>query len=354
MRLDINNYIDNYQSCADNHGSVKKLVPMQSYPVPSQPWETLAINLLKLPQTSEGHNLFVAIDHFSHFCILVPLKDKHATTVARALVDEVFCKFNTSKVLLSDNGTEFNNQVLEAICKEYDIQKTNMVAYHAASNGMVERSNRKIIQNLRTLVGDVSSTWHEWMSQVMASLNSSLHTTTGDTPHFVAFGVDKNLPYNILIQKEDPVYNFDDTVKLRTRDFQRIYKHVHSNITDSKISMNEQQRKGAREKLIVVGDIVYMKVHEPKNKLAPRFEGPYRVRATESGNKLKIKHLTTKETKIAHLDHLKRHTRLQSPADDEEDEQNPTPSVQPTSSTTADEATNEYRKKLRSYTGNKE
>ncbi len=50
-----------------------------------------------------------------------------------------------------------------------------------------------------------------------------------------------------------------------------------------------------------------MKVHEPKNKLAPQFEGPYRVIEIDSGNKVKIIHLTTKETKIAHLDHLKRH-----------------------------------------------
>ncbi len=70
-----------------------------------------------------------------------------------------------------------------------------------------------------------------------------------------------------------------------------------------------------------------MKVHEPKNKLAPRFEGPYRVIEIESGNKLKIRHLTTKETKIAHLDHLKRFARSQSPDDEDEDEQEPMQSL---------------------------
>ncbi len=212
----------------------------------------------------------------------------------------MFCKINTPKILLSDNGSEFNNQILEAIYKEYDIVKTNIVAYHPASNGMVERSNRKIIQHLRTLVGHVSSSWHEWMPQVTTSPNSSLHTSIGDTPHYILFNQNKNLPYNILLKKEDPFYNFDDTVRLRTRDFQRIYKLVQSNTADSKLVMNEQQWKKAREKIIVVGDIVYMKVHEPKNTLAPRFEGPYRVIEIASGNKVKIKHLTTKETKIAH------------------------------------------------------
>ncbi len=133
-------------------------------------------------------------------------------------------KYNTPKVLLSDNGTEFNNQILTAICADYSITKCNVIAYHPASNGMVERQNRKIIHHLRTLVGDVSSTWHEWMPQVMASLNTSLHKFIGDTPHFVVFGQDHRLPFNFLLKEEDPIYNFDDYVRVRSTDFQKIYR----------------------------------------------------------------------------------------------------------------------------------
>ncbi len=102
---------------------------------------------------------------------------------------------------------------------------------------------------------------------------------------------------------------------MRKRDFQRIYKQVQSNLCDTNILINEQQWKSAREKFIVVGDIVYTKVHEPKNKLSTRFEGPYRVIEVDDSNKVKIRHLTTKETKTAHLDHLKRHARSQGPFD---------------------------------------
>ncbi len=80
MRVDIINYIDKCQSCAENHGSVVRPVHIKSYPIPTEPWETIAIDLLKLPLTTEGHKyVLVCIDHFSRFCILVPLKDKTAT-----------------------------------------------------------------------------------------------------------------------------------------------------------------------------------------------------------------------------------------------------------------------------------
>ncbi len=88
MQVDIINYIDKCQSCAENHGFVARPVPIKSYPIPTEPWETIAIDLLKLLLTTEGHKyLLVCMDHFSRFCILVPLKDKTATSVASALID---------------------------------------------------------------------------------------------------------------------------------------------------------------------------------------------------------------------------------------------------------------------------
>ncbi len=107
------------------------------------------------------------------------------------------------------------------------------MAYDPASNGMVERQNRKIIQHLRTLVDDVSFTWHEWMPQLMASLNSSLHKSIGDTPHYIVFGRDLRLPYSFLLKEEEPMYNFDDYVRLRGTNFHTIYKRVSNNIVTS-------------------------------------------------------------------------------------------------------------------------
>ncbi len=168
--------------------------------------------------------------------------------------------YNAFKVLLSDNGAEFNNKILEAISKECGTTKSNVMVHHPASNGMVERQNRKIIQHLRCLVGDISSTWHEWMPQVMASLNSSLHKTIGDTPYYVVYGQDFRLPYSFLLKEEDPIYNFDDYVRLRGTDFQKIYQRVTNNIADNKATMNEYQWYTASQKLIVIGDIIYLKI----------------------------------------------------------------------------------------------
>ncbi len=119
---------------------MKSQLPVLSYPIPQEPWATVAIDLLKLPLTPAGHQyLLLAIDQFSRFSVLVPLKNLSAETQATALIDEVYFKFNTLKVLLSDNGTEFNNQILQKVWRHFEIRKCYVVAYHPASSNMVER-----------------------------------------------------------------------------------------------------------------------------------------------------------------------------------------------------------------------
>ena len=82
------------------------------------------------------------IDHFSRYVILAPLTNKTAEAVAHALIAHLFCPYSVPRVLLSDNGAEFRNAILVEICKQFQIKQTFTVAYHPASNGLVERANK--------------------------------------------------------------------------------------------------------------------------------------------------------------------------------------------------------------------
>ncbi len=54
MRKDIHSYVDKCHTCAVNKGSVGRPVKILSYPTPLEPWDTLAIDLLKLPTSRKG------------------------------------------------------------------------------------------------------------------------------------------------------------------------------------------------------------------------------------------------------------------------------------------------------------
>ncbi len=177
MRIDILNHVAQCLSCAQTKGSTTT-APILEYPTPVGPFDTVAIDLLKLPRSHQGSTYaLVCVDHFSRFVVLAPLPNKSATVVAHALVSSLLCPFTTPSVLLSDNGTEFKNDVLYHICQQYHIKQTFITAHHPASNDLAEGANRKFLEILRHVAGHLHESWKDWLPHVAASINGSVNSS---------------------------------------------------------------------------------------------------------------------------------------------------------------------------------
>ncbi len=155
MRLDIDAHVAKCVKCVTSSGPV----PIPEYPPPNRTWDVVSIDLLQLPPRTQGSTyLLVMVDMFSRYVFLPPINDKSAQNAAHALVSKLICEYSKLRVLLSNNGSEFKNRLLQEICKQFDINYTFTVAYHPASNGRVERTNRKILEVLRPVVGTLLGT----------------------------------------------------------------------------------------------------------------------------------------------------------------------------------------------------
>ncbi len=175
MLLNIKKHISRCFSCSQTKGTTST-APILEYPLPAGPFDIVGLDLLQLPRSTQGSGyILVCIDHLSRFVVLAPLRDKSAVSVAHALVSHLTCPYTTPRVLLTDNGTEFKNQILADICSQYGVKQMFLTAHHPASNGLVEHTYRKILEILRHLSGDLHETWEDWLSQVAASINQSIN-----------------------------------------------------------------------------------------------------------------------------------------------------------------------------------
>ncbi len=194
----------------------------------------VAIDLLQLPRSTQGFvYILVCVDHFSRFVVLAPLRNKSSVTVAHAIVSHLIRPCTTPRVLLSDNCTECKNQILGDICFQYNIKQTFITAHHPASNRLVElveRTNRKVLEILWHRAGHLHETWEDWLSQVAASINGSVNSSTGKTPNYIIFGYDKRLPYDVLLKSPSPLYNPEDYSKLQLHSFQTIHASVREKL----------------------------------------------------------------------------------------------------------------------------
>ncbi len=219
----------------------------------------------------------VCVDHLSRYVVLAPVKDKSAKSVAHALITHLICPFSTLRVLLSDNGTEFWNQLLEEICKQFGIKQCFTVSYHPANNGLVERANRKILEVPRPVVSGLQHTWEDWLAYVAASINSRICESTGQSPHYKIFGVEKRLPYDLLSSSHSRVYNIDDYAKCQLEVFSDIHSNIRERLQETSEAMCLQQHKRAVQVSLKVCDFLMLQVPDRNSKLSPKFMGPRQI-----------------------------------------------------------------------------
>ena len=83
-----------------------------------------------LPTTS-GDNRYVLVagDYFTKWVEAYDISNQEAGTVAKKLVDQLFCRFSPPEQLHSDQGRQFESQLLQEICALLKITCSHMKSY---------------------------------------------------------------------------------------------------------------------------------------------------------------------------------------------------------------------------------
>ncbi|KAK9519951.1 hypothetical protein VZT92_022642 [Zoarces viviparus] len=171
----------------------------------SRPNQILAVTIIE-PSKNGMENVLVMTDVFSKYTQAVPTHNQRASMVAKVLVNEWFCKFGVPSRIHSDQGRNFESHLIQQLCSMYGIEKSHTTPYHPASNGQCEHFNRTLHNLLRTLPVTKKRDWSCYLPQVTFSYNTTAHQSTGESPFFLMFGQDHQLPGDFLLGRvQEPV-----------------------------------------------------------------------------------------------------------------------------------------------------
>jgi transposase InsO family protein len=70
------------------------------------------------------------------------VKDYSATIVVCFIFDDIITRFGCPKILMSDQGTHFINNIVEALTKEFAVHHQKSTPYNPQENGIVEGFNK--------------------------------------------------------------------------------------------------------------------------------------------------------------------------------------------------------------------
>ena len=100
----------------------------------------------------------------------------------------MFFRFSLPDQILSDQGRQFESAIVTELCSLLQIHKSRTTPYHPQGDGLVERSNRTLLNMLSIVVKGHPNTWESHLRAVCMAYNTSIQPTTGYSPFFLMLG----------------------------------------------------------------------------------------------------------------------------------------------------------------------
>jgi len=243
-----------------------------------RPWQVVSVDLVgPMPLTPRGNSwILVLTDHFTRWANALAIPDASAPTVARVLDQHVFCYFGLPEQIYSDQGAQFQSQLMSDLCRLWGVNQSRTTPYHSQGNRVVERNNRMLGDALRSLLLDRSQEkWDTVLPQVMRAYHSTLHTSTGETPNLLMLGRETRVPDHLTYhvpEQDYPVHEYASELVEQM-------KVAHEILWEKQWQVRKEDFE--EPPLYQVGDWVWMVNYRMGRrqmaKLQPKFVGPYAV-----------------------------------------------------------------------------
>ncbi|KAK3924733.1 Retrovirus-related Pol polyprotein from transposon 412 [Frankliniella fusca] len=304
-------------SCAlYKRGTHARPAPLQLPVVPRQPFEAMATDLygpLPVSSYSGARYVLLAICLHTRWVEAIPLRDQMAPTVARAIVQEIVCRYGCPEYLVSDNGACYSAKLYTEMCRILQVRAIKTTPLHAMSNGVVERANQVMGQALCHYVNEKKHDWEEFLQLVMCSVRSSVSRSTGETPYFSVFHRDMSLPTAALLTPRRVTYA--DTPALTEKLLQDMSLSTEllrqENIKAKQEGKQYYDRRAGEDVKFYVGQRVYLAVKVKKKGLGRkwrrRYSGPWRIVERLSPTTFKIRTIFEQKPQVytVHCNRLK-------------------------------------------------
>ncbi len=186
IRKDIKEFVKTCFQC-QQRGSMRQ--NNQKRTIPSTDiFERWRVDIVgPLPITREGNRyIVVAIDYFSRWPETRLFKAANVNTVVTFLYEEIICRFGASRILQSDKGTHFMNEVIQRLTKRFRIKYSLSSPYHPQLNGLVERFNKTFCEEIVKLAEEVDQ-WDRFIQLVLFAYRTKELRISKQSPYMLVY-----------------------------------------------------------------------------------------------------------------------------------------------------------------------
>ena len=268
MVTDIKEYVQSCHICQltkpSNHSTFGELQPLPTHEMPLDLFSTDTVVIGSSAANTKAKYLQVTLDHHSRYVWLSATRNNTSDAIISSL-DTVFNSVGVPSRLLTDNATNYRSTKLKRFLSRLGVKRSFSTPFHPQTNGSNEKVNDTIVKSLRReMLTNPSLKWSTLTKQVADNYNNSIHSSTGFTPSYLMYGIDRiGTTSPALSDARFEAKRRSDRLKALRK---RVYDLSHNPL------------------ILSTGDLVRRRVpsnHPNLKKLSPRFEAPFVVMSSE-------------------------------------------------------------------------
>ena len=306
MFEDVRQYVKTCDEC-QRRGKNKRTEPLHPIKV-GQPFDRIGMDIVgPLPKTKNGNSyIVVATEYLTKWPEARAIPDAKASSVVSFFYEDIICRHGCPKILLTDRGTHFVNEMLNSLCDKLGTKHKFLFAYYPQTNGLVERFNRTLCETLAKFANDHKDDWDNYISSSLFAYRTKRYETTRHEPFYLMYGREAIIPTEMLtstLQAQPIASDFRDELLNRIQNiigtFEDNKTKAQKNIEQSQLKQKNRHDKNLKEAQFKRVDLVllYKSNLRDKKKLEERWKRPYIIHDVLGNGVYKIRTMDDKVLK---------------------------------------------------------
>ena len=159
-------------------------------PWPFVQWGLDISSLLPLG-TRQMKFLIVGIDYFTKWVEAKPLAKIMQQNVKNFIWKNIVCKFGIPRLLVSNNGRQFDNTPFRDFYEQFGIKNHYSSPSHPQANRQTEAANRSFLKIIKTWLKGWKGVWPDELPRVLWAYKMTMRTPIRESPFKLAYGSER-------------------------------------------------------------------------------------------------------------------------------------------------------------------
>ena len=251
------------------------------------------------PVSSKGNRFcLTVVDMLTDYTMAVAIPNKSAETMVKAYMDHIYSIFG----MLTDNGSEFRNDVFDEVCDKLGIKRVYSPVYTSQSNGKLEGFHQFFKACISKLIWRNQLEWDEIVPLATPAYNFFPCQLSRESPFVLMFGRDPITPFLSLLEPS-PRYWGERGGHLHLDALHHLYVVRAENLKRAREKENTETEANPLND-VKLGDLVLVR-NINSGIFEPKYSPNYRIIAIHGNNHTAVK-VSDSKMQVRYRGHMKK------------------------------------------------